>query len=885
MVNDDFGSEYGILFAIHGDGYSLKEIEDYAKFLRKELLRVAGVARVEFWGAPQEVITIELERSRLAGLDVPVDALLAELQRNNQAVDAGAVTLDDRRLRIELTGRDASWETLGDLLLAGSAGSTVRLRDIAVITRSQKHPPSAVLRVDGKPAVGFGIATEEGGNVVTTGDNVSRRLAELEPRRPVGMKLHTISFQGETVRQAVNGFVVSVFQALAIVIAVLMIFMGLRSGVIIGIVLLLIVCGTFVVMDMMRIDLQRISLGALIVALGMLVDNAIVVTDGILVGIAKGRDRVKSAAQIVQQTAWPLLGATIVAIMAFAAIGFSPDSTGEYCKSLFQVIAISLLWSWVLAVTVTPLLCVDFLKSPKNKQRDTDNQSRPVRLYRRLLGFAIIHRRAVLLVTATVLIAGLYGFSKVPPAFFPQSARPQFVLDYWLPQGTHIDRTIRDTERLEEFVLQLDGVESVSTWVGRGALRFMLVYSPEDANSAYAQLLVTVEDHRHIDSLIPQIRRELADHYLDAQTKLWKFVLGPGGGSAIEARFSGPDQDILRSLSNEARNIMSENPNSVNVKDDWRQPVQVARARLRETVMKRLGVSRADVAAAMQIATEGQTVGVYRQDDDVLPLVAQLADDERNTMDRLDQITVLSRLTGEPVPVAQLVSGWDLPWENPIIRRRNREKTITAQCDPAIGLSSELLTQLRPKIEAMTLPPGYRLEWGGDYEDSTQANAGIAATMPVTFVIMVVLIVMLFNAIRQPLIIFLTVPLAIVGVAAGLLITRVAFDFMAVLGFLSLTGMLIKNSVVLIDQMDSETRSRKTPFDAVVDSTVDRTRPVLMAAVTTVLGLIPLLTDVFFRGLSVVIMFGLSFAAVLTLVIVPVLYSAFFKVNPDDASA
>lgn len=877
IVNDDFGDEYGILFGLTGDGYSLKEIEDYADFLRTELLQVPGVASIVFWGEQPEVIYVEISRARLGQFGIALDTVFQSLQQHNLVVPAGTVMQEDQRIRIQLTGVSESWEYLGDLVLAGNDARTVRLRDVATLTRDAQEPPSAVLKVNGRRALGLGISAVQGGNVVALGDAVAARLRDLESRRPIGIELHTISYQGDTVRQAVSGFVISVFQALGIVVSVLMIFMGLRSGLIIGASLLMIVAGTFIMMDLLSIELQRISLGALIVALGMLVDNAIVVTDGTLVRIGKGENPIKAAGAVVGQTFWPLLGATIVAIMAFAAIGFSPDSTGEYCISLFQVIAISLLLSWFFAVTATPLLCADFLKTPKNAGANVQ-PGRFSAMYRNFIAGALARRLLVIGIMCGMLVLGIIGFGKVKPGFFPQSARPQFVIDYWLPQGTHIYSTLSDTERLERFVKSLDGVEQVSTWVGRGAIRFILVYAPEDANSAYAQLLITVNDSRAIGGLIDKIRAELDSHYLDAQYKVWKFVLGPGGGSAIEARFSGPDQSVLRDLMHQASEIMHAHPNAVNIKNDWRQPVPVVHAVLRPEVAAQIGLTRPEIAAALELAAEGRRVGIYREGDDVLGIVARLPADERNRLDQLDHITVTSRASGRHVPVGQVIGGWETRWENPFIIRRDRERTITAQCDAQSGPSAQLLGQLRPVIEAIPLPEGYRLEWGGDYEKSTRANAGIAQTIPATFLIMIVLIVMMFNAFRQPIIIFLTVPLAVIGVAAGLLITGVAFDFMATLGFLSLAGMLIKNSVVLIDQMDIEMKSGKPAFQAVLDSTLDRTRPVLLGALTTVLGLLPLLGDVFFKGLAVVIMFGLSFAAILTLVVVPVLYATFFKV-------
>ena len=880
VVNDDWGDVYGALFAITGDGYSLAEIEDYAKLLRRELLLVEGVGSVELWGVQTEAVYVEMSRAKLAQLGLSLPQVFSTLSDQGAVVPDGRLHVEEQHLRVATTGAFDSLDEMGDVLIRGhSSESMIRLSDVAAIRRGYLEPPRDLLLLDGEPAVGIGIATVEGGNVVDTGRAVTRRLEELEIERPLGMVLHTIYFQAEVVTRAVRGFLVNLLQALAIVIALLMVFMGLRSGLLIGLILLLDILGTFIYMSVADISLQRISLGALIIALGMLVDNAIVVTEGLLVRLQRGMDRLAAASQSVSETMWPLLGATVVAVLAFAAISVSDDASGEYLASLFQVVAASLLFSWVLAVTVTPLLGVMFL-SPSPATEVSDPYDRPFfRAYRRFLAAAVHRRWRTLGALATLLAVAVFGFGFVEQSFFPYSGQPQYYIDFWRPEGTHIRDTARDVRTLTGWLREQPGVESVAAFVGRGGTRFMLTYQPEMPDTSYAQLLVTVDDARRIDGLLEKSAAHLAERFPDAEPQTHRFVFGTGGGAKIEARIRGEDPIVLRRLAEQVKAIMRADPDTKDVRDDWRQQVPVIRPEFAEAEGRRAGVSRSDLAVSLQAATSGSIAGLYREGDTLLPIVFRPPAEERSAVEQLANVQVWSSMTGRAVPVNQVVTEMRTTWENPIIHRYDRRRTITVKCDPRRGAASRVFAGLRPAIEALELPPGYQLEWGGEFESSTEANQMLMASVPLFFSLMVLIVVALFNKIRQPLIVFLTVPLAIIGVTAGLLLTGQPFGFVALLGFLSLSGMLIKNSVVLLDQIDLNLEQGAQPLAAVLDAGVSRLRPVAMAAFTTVLGMTPLVLDIFWRGMAVTIMAGLTFATVLTLVVVPVLYATFYRVR------
>lgn len=880
MVNDDFGDVYGVFYAFYGDGYSYKELNDYVDMLKKELLLVQDVAKVDLYGEQTETIYIETPRSKLAQLGISPLQIVQTFQQQNLVVDEGKVKVGDDYISVNTSGIFRTVEEIGDMLIpGGKSGKMIHLKDIATIKRGYYEPSRTRLRFDGKPAIGLGISTVKGGNVVVMGKAVAKRLKELEAERPVGLERGTIAYQSGTVENAVNGFVMNLFEAVGIVIIVLLIFMGLRVGILIGAVLLITILSTFIAMQYIGVTLQNISLGALIIALGMLVDNAIVVAEGVLIKVQMGKDRLEAAYDTVKETMWPLLGATIIAIMAFVAIAVSDDSTGEFLISLFQVIGTSLMLSWVFAITITPLFCHMVLRPKKSGAVEDPYAGWMYQLYKTFLGIAIRFRWITIGTLVVMLFIALYGFGFVKQSFFPDSTRPQVMINMWLREGVHIDTTEKAVVKAEGELSKLEHVEDVISFIGQGALRFILTYDSEQNNPAYAQILLTVDDYRNIDALIPKIEKYYFENLPEVQLSIKRFQLGPGGGSKIQARFSGKDPKVLRSLSEQAMEIMRKDDAATFIHDDWRQKVKTIEVKLAEAQAKSAGITRSMINDAIKAQFSGTVTGLFREGTDLIPIIFRSPKDERQNIDSLMDVQVFSTVHGQYVPIQQVVESINTGYADSVIRRKNRTRTIIPQCDPKYGTADELFKRLRPQIEAINLPEGYSLDWGGEYENSTDAQKKLMANVPGAFLVMVLIMVLLFNRLKQPFIIVATLPLALIGVSAGLLITGKPFGFMSLLGFLSLSGMLIKNAIVLLDQIDIELTTGKESLDAVLDASVSRIRPVAMAALTTILGMAPLVFDAFFASMAVTIMFGLAFATVLTLYFVPVMYTVLFGIK------
>jgi len=879
VVVDDFGDVFGTLYALTGEGYTPRDLKNFAKTLRTELLLVPGVAKISLDGVLEEQIFVEISLSQFSKSGVSPQQIYSVLKTQNVVSPSGQVRVGPEFIRISPTGEFASVKEIGDLLIpSGTSNSLVRLSDIAVIKRGYKEVPSKLIRHNGKPALTVGISAGPGVNVVDLGQRIDKKLAALKAVTPIGMELKPIYDQPKIVDQSVRGFVISLAEAIAIVIVVLLLFMGLRAGLIIGAILLLTVLGTFIFMKIFAIDLQRISLGALVIALGMLVDNAIVVTEGILIKVQQGRNRIEAASEVVKQTNFPLLGATIVGIIAFAPIGLSSDSTGEYCQSLFLVILISLLLSWLLAITVTPLFCNAFLKSGEAQSDPYNNIV--FRSYRQILIGLIRVRWLTLGAMVGLLAVAIFGFRFVGQSFFPDSNTPLLLVNYWKAQGTDIRATDADMKTIEKHFRTMDGVTDVTSYVGSGADRFTLTYTPEAPNSSYGFFIIRVDDHLKINALNENVRAWLSQNFPDSEPKTQRIRLGPGRDAKIEARFSGPDAAVLRQISLKAQEIMRAE-GAVDIKDDWRQREKIVRPIFNENLARNAGITRKDINGALQMSFSGLNVGIYRENDELIKILVRPPDEDRLDIGSISNVPVWSPIKRSAVPINQIVSGFETRSEDTAVRRYNKLRTIIASSDPKDEGATVLFKRLRPKIEAMDLPPGYSIEWGGEYEDSQNAQKALFGILPIGFLAMVLVVILLFGKVRQPLIIWLTVPLAIIGVTAGLLAFNGLFGFMSLLGLLSLSGMLIKNAIVLIDQIDFEIDEGKQPFNAIVDSSVSRVRPVSMAAFTTVLGMIPLLADAFFVDMAITIMAGLTFATILTLLIVPVLYAVFFKVPVD----
>lgn len=886
LVIDDFGDVYGILLAVTGEGYSYKELLDYVDYLRRELELIDGVSKVSVSGQQQEQVFIEISMKRISTLGISPQTVFNLLSTQNLVSDAGAIRIGSEYIRIHPTGEFDDVEKLGDLILSErGAQGLIYLRDVAEVKRGYVEVPSNVITFNGKLALNVGVSFAQGVNVVEVGQRFDRRLAELKYQQPIGIDIAEVYSQPKEVDKSVSGFVVSLGQAVAIVIIVLLFFMGLRSGLLIGLILLLTVLGTFIFMQYFKIDLQRISLGALVIALGMLVDNAIVVVEGILIGTQKGRTRLQAATDIVTQTKWPLLGATVIAVTAFAPIGLSEDATGEYCGTLFTVLLISLMLSWFTAISLTPFFADLFFrgqKAPASGEESDPYQGFIFVVYRRFLEFCMKRAWLTMGVLVLGLAASLYGFTKVKQAFFPSSTTPMFMVDVWMPEGTDIRATDAILLELEKWLSAQESVDSVTTTAGKGLQRFMLTYSPEKSYAAYGEIITRVTDYQQLAALMARFRAHLDARYPQINYKLKQIELGPGGGAKIEARIVGSDPTVLRSIAAQVMDVMYADPGAYNIRHDWRERTKVLEPQFNESQARRYGITKADVDEFLAMSFSGKTIGVYRDGTTLMPIVARLPEEERMDIRNIEGMKIWSPALSEYIPLQQVTLGYEMRWEDPLIVRKNRKRMLTVMADPDLlgeETAATLQQRLQPQIEAIPLPPGYFLEWGGEYESSGDAKASLFKTMPLGYLFMFLITVFLFNSVKESLIVWLTVPLAVIGVTTGLLALNTPFGFMALLGFLSLSGMLLKNGIVLLDQIEIEMHSGKDPYLAVVDASLSRVRPVCMAAVTTILGMIPLLPDIFFRPMAVTIMFGLGFATVLTLIVVPVLYRLFHHVK------
>lgn len=885
IVKDDYGDVYGILFAMTGDGFSYAEIKEYAKLLRKELLLVPDVAKVEMTGVQDETIYIQLDRSQMVSLGIGIDEIVDNLHNKNTILSAGAVKVGPEYITLNPTGKVDAIEDIKNLVIgshsSGSDGRTnlIYLKDIANIYRGYEDPPSEMIRYNGFPAIVLGISTVQGGNVVKMGEAIEARLAEIETQIPVGIELNAISMQSDRVTESINAFIINLIEAVLIVVAVLVIFMGFRSALIIGTALFVTVMATFILMKTQGILLERISLGALIIALGMLVDNAIVIIDGMLVRIQKGMERVQAAREVVKQNLWPLLGATSVAILAFGAIGLSQDSTGEYTRSLFYVILYSLLLSWLVAITVVPLLGVMFIKV--SEQQGDPFASRFYRSLKSVLIVLLKHRWVTVVVMLGLLYSSFLAFAQLKDSFFPSSTRDQFMFHMYFPEGTDIRVVSEVSHEFEQVLLKDDEIKDVSTFVGSGAPRFLLTYSPEKDPSAYAYMVITVKDYQTIPALMKKYYDYAEAHYPSVLPRPEAFALGPTK-PAVEAVIYGENADTLRHIGHKIEDIMREN-GATAIRSEWRERVKEVIPVFDEVRARELGVSREDFNQTLDITFKGLTVGHYREKDEMIPMVIRSDEKDRSDIDQLNNIQVWSSGARKYVPINQVVKDIKVEFVDAASHRKNRKRIYKVMCDPAIGaLKSSIFKKVREPIEALPLPEGYHLEWEGEFKSSNDAKAGLMASIPMFLILMILIVIALFNSIREPLIIWLTVPLALVGVGFGLYIADQPFDFMALLGFLSLSGMLIKNSIVLIDEINLELSLGREKFDAVIHSVLSRTRPVSMGALTTVLGMIPLLSDAFFVAMAVAIMAGLAFATVLTLLFVPVLYAIFHGIKVPE---
>ena len=891
VVADDVGQIFGLLLAIVGDGFSPKELADYADDVKRQLSLVSGVSRVDLWGDQDEAIYIEVSESRSHQLGISPQTLLSTLASQNFVVNSGALEINDQRLRIETTGSFTTPEEIENLVfraspldqlgneLPSSPDTLVRLKDFATVRRALREPPSVLMRYDGKPAVALAASVASGSNVVDIGRALDKRLEELKLQLPIGIEFHKVAWQSDLVEESIISFMISLAQAVLIVLVVLWFAMGVNNALIIGSALLLTILGSFIVMGQLGINLERMSLGALVIALGMMVDNAIVVADGATVYMQQGMDRVKAAVRAAATTATPLLGATIIAVSFFYPVYGSTESTGEYCASLFLVVGISLLLSWVISMTITPLQCVSMIKIDDSEGKDP-YAGKLFQAFKGILTKAIRFRWLTMGIALGALVLSVMAFPLVPKMFFPDASRLQFMVDYWAPEGTRIQQVSDDLAKIEEYYLDDPRVTGVASFIGAGPPRFYLPVEPQKPNHAYAQIIVNVRSLSELDAIIADSRKWFSETLTQAEARTRKFAVGPGEEFKFEARISGPGNvplPELRQLGDQGVALLQATPLAKDVRTNWRERTKKVVASYQQDKGRWTQISRTDMSRDLQRAYDGFPVGQYREGDDLIPIVVRAVEEERQSLGNLEVLQIGSQFNSRTVPLAQ-VATLAVDTEDPMIWRRDRKRTITVQAEPSRTLG-ELRSVVAKQFEEMPLPPGYQMEWGGEFESSRDSQAALVPSMLPVCIIVALMLIALFNAYRAALVIVLTIPFAAIGVVLGLLITRAPFGFMALLGAMSLAGMMIKNVIVLLDQVNVELSEGRNQFDAIIMAALSRLRPVCLAAATTILGVVPLLQDVFWVSMAVVIMGGLAVGTVLTMIVAPVLYAILYRVH------
>lgn len=876
VVNDDFGDVLGVFYGLSSAVHTYRELEEQAERLKNELLAVPDVARVELYGVQNRTIEVEADPSLLAASGLTMADIVAAFDRQNRIVDAGAVETAHNRLRIDAAGSFTTLEELENLTVTSRDGSYFRLGELAAVSESYVRPARSRMEMDGLLTIGIAISTVADGNVVDMAERVAARLSQLEQTMPEGYRLRTVYDQGHESSVANDGFVLNLIISVVTVIAVLLFFIGMKNGILIGSGLVFSIFGTLIYMYGTGIALQRMSLAAIIIAMGMLVDNAIVVYDATLVNMQRGMRKRTAILAAVGTTAMPLLGATLIAVLTFLPVYLSPHITGELLSSLFIVIAVSLLLSWVLAVSQNVFFVQEFVRRPRPDELKGELfQGRMYDRFRRALRWTIRRRWFVLASMMVLLAASALGFRSIPQQFMPLLDKQYFSVDVWLPEGTRVEETSRQAEALAEKLMQHEGVRHVSTFVGQTPPRYYLANAAYGPQSNYAQCLVEAVSPSVARSMQVGLQDELSQTFSDALIRVNRFELNSIPQALIEARFCGDDPRVLDSLTSMAIDIMRRNPKVMNARNEWGNKAMLVRAAYDPVKAGRLNLGKADLMTAVKSTNDGTPVGIYRDGDKQVPVLLRTVGGGQLSQAALEDLPVWNGRNS--APLAQVTDSIGIGWEWPLVKTYNRRLSMTAQCDVQPGHTmKEVHGEIRDEIERIGLPAGYSFFWDSQYKDQKEAMEALTKYFPLAIVFLVLILVALFGNFRQPSIIFLILPLSVIGVVVGMLVTGFQFGFFCIAGWLGLLGMIIKNVIVLLDEVNIQRRAGVAPGEAIVEATVSRTRPVLMAAITTIFGSIPLLFDVVFGGMAATIVFGLSFATLLTLFVTPALYAVFY---------
>ncbi|MDP2488474.1 efflux RND transporter permease subunit [Vibrio splendidus] len=881
VVQDEFSEVYGMLFSIHSKDASPAELRRYAEELQRRIKTVDGIKKIELHGVQPRVVHIDIPDERLAQYGLSITQVWSQLNTQNMAFDAGKFSAGTERIRVQQSSEFGSLEDIKNLMIKGGVSelgtSLIRLGDIADVTMGYQEPMMTENRYNGVPAVTLAMSPVAGVNVVSLGDEINQIVSDFQATLPLGVDVATVANQPEEVQKSIDNFVSNLLESVAIVFIVLSIFMGLKSATIVGSSLLLTILLTLIYMNIASIDLHRVSLGTFILALGMLVDNAIVITDMMIVKINKGIDRTKATIDSVKETATPLFGATVIAIMGASPVIFSKTDAAEFASSVFLIIASSLLLSWFVAMTFTALMCWFFIKPTKQ----ADNTK--VSLYRKSVNWTVDNPLKALTGLVPLILVTALAIPNIAVNFIPQADRPILFLDYWLPNGAKVEQTSEDMKRIEQWLLEQPEVESISTYIGAGAPRFSVTIEPEPFDSAYGQILINATDFPSLSPLITRGDKWLMEEFPNADPRFRSLKLATSDKFSVEARFSGPDIEVLHGLSEQAKAIFARHPDTKYVRDDWRQKSKVLEPVINQDKMRLAGINRADIAFAMKRASEGMPLGRMNLNDELVTI--QLRGTE-SSIQSLETLPVRSLLGIHSVPLGQVIDGFELTSEETMIWRRDRVKTITAQA--GVGrytTPAAVRDSVKEQIESIHLPHGYQLEWGGEYYDEHKAVSDILKQLPKAMLLMVIILVAMFNGFKQPVIIFTTLPLAATGATFSLLLLDKPFGFMALIGAVTLTGMIIKNGIVLMDQIELERKDGRSLSDAIKEATVNRTMAISMGALTTALGMIPLLSDLLFDQMAATIIGGLAAATVLSLFVMPALYKLFYRTEEKKTVA
>lgn len=879
VVNDDFGDVLGVFYGLTGSGHSYRELENQAKLIKNEILKVKDVAKVEIYGTQTPTIDISVSPSVMARSGITMADISRAFEAQNKVVDAGGIDAGSNRLRIESTGNFYSLNDIRDLTIVSHTGEHFRLADITRIEESYQTPASNLMRINGQPAVGIAISTVPTGNVVDMAAAVKESLERLSGSMPEGFELVTIYDQGYESAIANRGFILNLIISVLTVVAILLFFIGLKNGLLIGSGLVFSIFATLIVMLCTDIALQRMSLAAIIIAMGMLVDNAIVVSDSALVNMQRGMRKRVAIMRACSSTALPLLAATIIAILTFLPIYFSPHITGELLSSLVIVIGVSLMFSWVFALTQTPFFIQEFVRRPRPEElKNALFDGKYYNMFRHSLHWVIKHRYATIGCMILLLILSAWSFKFIPKVFVPALDKQYFTVDVWLPEGTNIDATSKMAEDMAEYIRTYEEAEMVSTFIGRTPPRYYLSNVAFGPQSNYTQLLVKCHTSKESRQLNATLQDSIRLKFPEPLIKVNKFELSPLTEAVIEARFLGPDPAVLDSLVGQAIEIMRCNPKVADARNEWGNMALMIRPVYDPVKSGELGITKAQMMQSVKSISDGVPVGIYRDNEKKVPVLLKT---EGYNITNASSLGNFSMWNGErSAPLSQVTERIETTWEFPQIRTYNRQLSMAAMCGVKPGHTmAEVHGEIRSEIESMPLPTGYTFFWDSQYKDQGEAMQAIAKYFPLAFLMLIVILVALFGNFRQPIIILCILPLSLIGVAVGMLLTGFEFGFFPIAGWLGLLGMIIKNVIVLIDEINIQRRDGVPAYTAVIESTVSRTRPVLMAATTTILGMVPLLFDIAFGGMAATIIFGLTFATLLTLFVTPALYILFYKIK------